>query len=296
LPSPSPYFQASLSRFKARGALIRRDVEIMLEGIHGKSQFLGDLRRSVRQHREEDSAQLSEARLESWSSWEERLKRVKEWMASASQLASTSAKKRAWRDSALDFDRANNLSQKFASTLATKAAQIEKKLVELGDKRLSWSGRLGSKEIELREFVERQAVKTTEILVSKARKQPFLDFVYREREEEGRLATAFKNVRSSANRALERIARAETWASQKAETNPAIFEIRKNLLLEAWQPARQRLNGLRDAALQQALDFEEGRRRLRWMYDQVQQMRVVEESTPQRRPLLERLFSPSEDK
>jgi hypothetical protein len=46
--------------------------------------------------------------------------------------------------------------------------------------------------------------------------------------------------------------------------------------------------------LRHALDFEEGRRRLRWIYEQVQRMRVVQDSPAVRRPLLERFFRPEE--
>jgi hypothetical protein len=295
LSSPSPYLTASLTRLKDRGALIRRDVEIVLEGIHAKGHLLEDLRESVRQHREEDAAQLAEARRETWASWEERLKRIEEWMTNAAEPVRAVASMRAWRDSALGFDRAQEVSRKYAAILTQKAEKIEAKLVTLGERMREWSGRLGSKEVELREFVERQAAKTTEILVSKARKQPYLDFVFNEREEEGRLSLDLKAIRATANRVLERVARIEKWVAEKADANPAYFESSKNNLLEMWQPFRERFTVIREAALHQALDFEEGRRRLRWIYEQVQRMHIVQESTPQQRSLLQRLFNPKEE-
>jgi chromosome segregation ATPase len=293
--SPSSYLEASLSRLNDRVSLIRRDVELMLEGLHVKGRFLDELRENVRRHREEDFAQLREARRETWASWDERLKRVEEWMGAAAGLHRSATTLRAWRDSSLGFDRALTLSQKYAATLEQKAKKVEEKLVVLAERMHDWTKRLSAMEAELREFVERQAVKSTEILVSKARKRPYLEFVFNEREEEGRISLELKKLRTTANRVLERIARAEKWAAERAEANPDHFEARRTSLVESWRPFHGRFTSLREAALHQALDFEEGRRRLRWIYEQVQRMRVVEESVPQRRPLLQRLFKSKEE-
>lgn len=294
MPNPSPYLADTLARWKDRNSLIRRDVEIMLEGLKVKGLLLDDLRQKVRKHRQEDIAQLEEARRESWTSWDERLKRLEKWMASGAKLKNAAANVVAWRQSALGFDRARELGLKYATSLERKAANIEKNLTELSERMKQWAERLRSKEADLREFAERHSLKTVEVLVSKARKQPYLDFVFSEREEEGRISMGFKDLRASANRALERITRADQWVADRAAANPSHFEERKSSLLGTWHPFHQRFSELREAVLQQALDFEEGRKRLRWIYEQVQRMRVVQESVPARRPLLERFFRPEE--
>jgi hypothetical protein len=295
LSSPSPYLQEVLSRLNDRGSMIRRDIELMLEGLELKGRFLGELRPKIRRHREEDFAQLRDARRKTWDSWDERLKRVEEWMASAADLHRSATMLVAWRDSALGFDRAYALSQKYAATLEQKARKVEENLMLFGERMRDWASRLRAKEAELREFVERQAVKSTEILVSKARKRPYLDFVFNEREEEGRISLELKKLRNTANRVLARIARAEKWAAEKSEVNPAEFEARKMSLVESWRPFHGRFTALREAALHLALEFEEGRRRLRWIYEQVQMMHVVQESVPPPRPLLQRLFNAKEE-
>ncbi len=294
LPSPSSYLQASLSRWNDRGALIRRDVEIMLEGLQVKGLLLDDLRQKVLKHRQEDAAQLTEARRITWASWEERLKRLEEWMASAAVLGRSSANLRAWRNSSLGFDRAVQLGQKFAVILEQKAAKYEKKTMGLIERLQQWSDRLCLKEAGLREFAERQAVKTTEVQVSKARKQPYLDFLFSEREEEGRIAMEFKILRAAIKQTLGRLARADQWVADRAAASPAHFEARKNLLLEIWRDFHSRFGVIREAVMRHALDFEEGRRRLRWIYEQVQRMRVVQDIPATRRPLLERFFRSEE--
>ncbi len=294
LPGPSPYLEPTLSRWKDRNALIRRDVAIMLEGLKPKGFLLDELRQRVRKHRLEDIAQLKEARRENWASWDERLKRLEEWMAAGAGIKNSTANLTAWRTSVLGFDRARDLSQKYAQALEYKAAKLGIKISELSERLNRWAGRLRAMEVDLREFAERHPDQSVEVLVSKARKKPYLDFVFAERDEEGRLAFDFKGLRATTNRALERMARADQWVTDRATASPEQFEARKNALLETWGPYHQRFSELRDAVLNQALDFEESRKRLRWIYDQVQRMRVVQDNIPVRRPLLERLFRPEE--
>jgi hypothetical protein len=171
---------------------------------------------------------------------------------------------------------------------------MDQKLADISESMKQWADRLRAMEVDLREFAERHADKSAEVLVSKARKRPYLDFVFVEREVEGRLALDFKSIRASANRALERIARADQWVADRAAANPEHFEARKTALLDTWRPYSKRFGDLREAILHQAVDFEESRKRLRWIYDQVQRMRVVQDSIPNRRPLLERLFRPED--
>src|SRR5262249_31129940 len=148
------------------------------------------------------------------------------------------------------------LGRKYAETLERKAVVVERGLLDLGERLRKWNDRLLVKESDLLGFVDRHAVRTAEVLVSKARKQPYLDFVFLEREEEGRLSVAFKSVRTTVNRVLERIARAEKWVLERAEANPEHFEVRKTQLLSAWRPYGKRFAALRESVLQQALEFE----------------------------------------
>src|SRR5438128_1420824 len=97
LPSPSRYLQATLSRWTERNALIRQDAHIMLAGLGIKELLLKDLRQKVRKHRMDDIDQLKDARRQSWTSWEERMKRLETWMAEAALLQNATANVVAWK-------------------------------------------------------------------------------------------------------------------------------------------------------------------------------------------------------
>jgi hypothetical protein len=271
--------------------LVRRDAEMALEGLHTKGLFLEGLQKKISEHRRDDRAQLTSARQDAWKLWDERLARLEEWMASAGALNRSSKGVLAWRDTALWFDRAQDIAQRFTAVFEARIARMEAKLDGLTEGLRRWSERLAKKEGELREFLDRQTDKGAEILMSSARKRPHLDFVYLEREEEGRLAVELKGLSAGIRRGLERLARPETWIEQKANSNPAHFEIRRNQIIAAWRPLQPRLDAISEGALVQGLTFEEGRRRLRRLYEIVQRMRVIPDAPPHRRPFLHRLFN-----
>jgi len=266
-----------------------------LEGFHTKGLFLEGLRKKIREHRQDDRAQLAAARQDAWKLWDERLARLEEWMASAEALRHTSGGLFTWKETTLWFERAQDIAQRFAPAFEGRIARMEKKLAALGEGLRRWAERLARKEGELREFLNRQADKGAEILMSSARKRPHLDFVYLEREEEGRLAIELRSLSAAIRRALERLARSETSINQKTSFNPAHFEIRRNQLVAAWRPLQPRLDAISEGALVQGLAFEEGRKRLRGIYEIVQRIRVIPDAPAPRRPFLYRLFNIQDD-
>ena len=149
--------------------------------------------------------------------------------------------------------------------------------------------------IELREFKERQDQKTTEILVSAARKRPYLDFVHDERSEEARLSRELKTLRSAVNHVLSRIERATAWAGDKSSVYPAHFELRRNQAVEPFTRLQPKYMELREKIMNEALAFEESRRQLRWIYDTVQKMRVVQDVFKPEKTLLDRIINFGKD-
>lgn len=290
MPAPSSYFEATQKRFQDRGELLRRDIDIMLEGLRSKGQLLDELRARTLTHRQEDLAQLTEARRELWASWDERLKRIEEWMRASAILKQTSSQFKVWSQSARGFERLQDFADRYKTSLQARARGMQAELAAATEAVQSWEQRLCAQEAEIRGFLDRQAAKTQEIMVSRARKQPFLDFVYLERESEARLAAQMKTVRLSVNRTLERIARAQKWASDRASQNPREFAARQDAFQAQIMPLQRQFALLREKALELALTFEGGRQRLRWIYEQVQRMRVVAEAPAPKTPLLHRLF------
>jgi len=295
LSSASPYLQDAWVRWANRGALTRRDIELVLGGYHSKSRVLKGLRQKIQEHRRDDFAQLTTAREEAYQRWDERLGRLQEWTASAGTLTQTSDRLLSWRRTAQWLDRAHGISRRFAETLEQNIGMMEKRLHVLGSRLQQWLDRLSHKEAELQEIVNRHPNQTAGIMVSKARKGPYLDFLFLEREEEGRISLEFRKMSAGVRRELRRLSLPETWIAQKTMDFPAYFEIRKNQIFEPWRSLQQKLDHLSEETLHLGLTFEEGRKRLRGIYEIVQKMKIVESTFTAPRPFLHRLFNLKDD-
>ncbi len=294
----SPYLESSLARWSDRGVLVRRDVELLLEGLQLKGHLLNGLRDRISQHRSEDMAQFEESRREAQTQWEERLKRLEEWIGTQAGFRQSTEKLKTWSTAAQWFDNAQTIAVRYrTSTLEPKMEKLENRLVDLTEGLIRWSERLLEKETELHTFMDRETNKGVEIFVSSARKRPYLDFVYAEREEEGRLSREIKLLRLGTQNILARFARADRWASDKVRSNPAQFEVRKTQLLNMWRSFQTRSQALQNEMPIRETAFDEGRRRLRWIYESIQRMRVLDDVVvpPKRKPLLYRLFNINDD-
>jgi hypothetical protein len=267
-----------------------RDREMALDEARSKGRALSELCRTMDRHRTEDLEQLSSARQQLWARWDERLKRLAEWSATAKALHQSSLEIKSLRAATVWFGRAPQIAERYVQQLENKSFRFEKELMELRERLGQWMDRLSLKEAEVKRFVENEAVKTTEILVSATRKRIHMDFVYNEKDEEARIARRFRLLRQRVYLIVRRLSRGEKWLPPIVETHAAVFEVRKKELLESWRPAEERYRQLEEAVLKWAGVFEEGRQRLRWIYETARQMRVVE-TTLRRRPLLERLFN-----
>ncbi len=290
MSAPSAFLEVSQTRLSDRGSLLLRDINIMTEGLAGKADYLKDLRKQFLKHRLEDMQQIREARQQLWSSWDERVRRLEDWMRETADASRASATLVAWKRGALGFERIQGLNDKFTAAAARRAELVDKLFQSVFVQIRQWDERLKTQEADLRAFLERQAAKTTELMVSKARKQPYLDFAYHEREMEGKLSTEMKFLRTSVNRMMDRITKAQSWVGDRAAQAPGHFDDRKQDTMMSLARHRARFNELREKIMELALFFESGRQRLRWIYEQIQRMHVVSELNVDRRPLLYRLF------
>ena len=221
LNSPSPYLEESWIRWADRGSLVRRDITMLLGGFAAKKQLLESLREKIEEHRRDDRQQLVTAREESWQRWDERLGRLAEWKSSLAPLHQSSKRLAAWRDSTLWFDRVQTVGQRLADGLGSAADRLEKKIDVLSEKMNAWSSRLMAKEMELRDYVGQRT--GTDLMISSARRAPYLDFLFHEREEEGLLARELKSIGGAAGRALKRLSRASPGRFKKPMPIPPIL-------------------------------------------------------------------------
>jgi len=267
---------------------------MLLQGLRLKNHLLESLRAKVVQHRRDDLSQLSAARDDTWLRWEEQFSRLDEWKASTGRLTPEVTRLVSWRDTLNGFERAQVMSRRHGVRVRRKLERLEKTTADLLDRMQLWSDRVVLKEMELREFMERRVDHSPEILVPTKFKKSFLQFLFEEREVEGRFASEMKSLSSPPSRTLARLGRAKEKLSIMADRHPAILETRKNQIIDTWRPLQQSFEKLEQQYMNLASLFEQTRLRLRDIYEHVQHMRIVE--LPQtRRPLLHRLFNLHDD-
>lgn len=291
MPTASPYLKSALTRWTDRQTTLRKDLEQALDHVAEKRIYLDDLMNQILRHRREDITHLSIARKDSESRWQEQLKRLEDWSNASSNIALRFERVLGWHTSTQWFERAVDLADSMRLRLFQRAERYDLRHVQLQESIESWLGRLALKEIELKQFKQHEAALGNDIFVSSSRKEPFMRFAIDERNEETRLGRDLRNLRDAANLVLHRLEEASSWAEKRADYHPVSFEEYKNRIQESTLPTRERYAALRNRIMNSALLFEEGRKKLRWIYEIVQQMRVVPSFTQPKRSLWDRLVN-----
>src|ERR1051326_5264771 len=123
-PNLSPYLETCVQRFADRQMLIRKDVDLLMDALRVKSRILEGLNKRVSDHRQEDATQFKSFQEESWSRWEERLKRLQNWQVQTAELGRISGRAEEIRKVLIFFDRAKQLSDRYASRLEVQADRL----------------------------------------------------------------------------------------------------------------------------------------------------------------------------
>ncbi len=291
MPTASPYLLSALTRWTDRQKAVRTEVESHLDHTAEKRVYLDDLMKQVLRHRHEDVSQLAESHEAAASRWQERLKRLETWVDGAVSMRQRFDRVQGWQRSVRWFERMNRLAERAALRLERRARRYEERHTKISEELSLWNARLGMKEVELREFVDRQTHSAYEIFVSSARKKPFLDFVVEERDHESQLGKTLRSLREGVMLTLKRLETAITWAKDRAGYQPAKFELHRKQIELLSEPLRGRYETIRIHVMNDALLFEEGRKRLRDVYEMVQKMRVIESPQKPARTFFDRLLN-----
>ena len=288
MPTPSLPLQSTLARWSDLDHIARRDLEIAVESLSSKARRLEELRRLFSRHRAEDMTQLSSARQDAWSRWDERLKRLREWTAQGEHMAEASRRLSEWRASARWFERAQAMARRYAERLDPKAGALEKRQKQLAEKLQDWSARLSAKEWSLNDLCPPVADPSAEAgrPLTLSQKRAYLDGLYAERDYEGTLILEMRAFRSAVQRLSRPFARIEAWAGQIAEQDPTHFEIPRSHVWAESRFLRGRLTAMEESQLQLEAAFEENRQKLRSIYAKAQRLPAVEEPAPPPPPAL----------
>ncbi len=161
---------------------------------------------------------------------------------------------------------------------------------ELDLRLVMWQETLEAKEKELQLLKEKDESKETPLLVSRARKQPELDFVDAQTAAEKEIGEQVRLARQKLHHAMDRLYKASNALEHHAATHPGLYDAHKNQLLDVLLEPRARLLELRETILSNALVFETCRRKLRWIQTTVRSIRCLEDVYKSPQPLWKKLL------
>jgi hypothetical protein len=278
VPSASPFLDTLLTRWIDHRHTLEDETESRLDGLKFARQALDDALAQGRRRRHAEVATLREEA--DWHAvrWAERLRRVGQW----SQALAIGEQAYQRFDDILAqihwFDKTEQLAERFNRRLFRAAERLEQQQLEFSGAVDRWLKTLATQQQFVERFKEKERQQPTPLLVSRTRKRIDTDFVRDQQRIEADLNAMLQPLRRRLTHMLSRLYRANRILEQRSSVSRALFELRKNNLLELLNPPQRRWFALRDGILQGALVFESGRKTLLDLQRAAESLHCVEDA------------------
>jgi len=273
----SPFLNQTLTLWTERRRQIRLEVEhqhdhmaVALSELHDRWNDMRGLRRE-RWDAFENDDRLSEDR------WMERLGRIEEWRGTLMQLQNRFGGIEGIVSGIQWFDRAQDVGKRMAAHLGDRIVPYENTHTQLHEQLEQWLSALTAKEIDLKDVKQKAEDRTEPLLVSRARKQPELDFLAENLAKDADLGLQLHRLRRTVALSLGRLYRVSHLLERHARVNEGLFEIRRKQITEDLKNSQNQYFGLREKVLADALLYESCRRKLRWLKEAVNALRCIED-------------------
>jgi hypothetical protein len=146
-----------------------------------------------------------------------------------------------------------------------------------------WQTTLEAKRKEMYALEERQSRKSRPILVSRARKQPQLDFLDTQSQAAMTLGGSLTEIRRRLAVGLARIREAENALERRTTSSDALFEIPKRQILQDFQAPHELWATLHARALDHTRRYESARNTFKQLIEKIAAIPCIEDVY--RRPL-----------
>jgi len=273
----SPFLNTALTRWASERVGVRKEAGAATDGLKPWDQILDDQRRILIHGRQTILQDLEAFGRAGQSRWAERLRRVDEWKETVAGYQAQADHAAALCEGVHWFEAAERLSSVFCERAKRRAGRLEISRGPFHAAILEWESRLNEKEAELKSAPGKSAASQKPLLVSRARKQPEVDFVKEQDLQEPLWESELRGLRRSVNHWLGRIYLIARRIESNAAAHPALFEPAKNQLQADLQEPQKLFFALRERVLDDALHYEACRHRLRSIRQRVQAMRCVED-------------------
>jgi hypothetical protein len=277
VPPISPYLDDLLTRWIARGNTLRKEAVFQKELIEPLSLVAHGNRLATRERRRRDVRRLEESVLEAQTRWDERLHRIEVWGKAVADLQQEEARLQRLIRSTLWLQKARRHQETFARRLEHRADRLHAEQQVLHEKLEAWLALLQEREGTLQELIDKQEKSVRPLYVSRARKQPEVDFVNAQQAASGSLGKDLHHLRRSLAHVLGRLQKAFSTVEIQASGSELLYEMHKQEIVTTLKDAEKILQERREQILSDALVYEACRNLLRRLHETAHGLRCIED-------------------
>jgi hypothetical protein len=232
---------------------------------------------AMRERRRRDVRYLQEFRQDADTRWEERLQRIEEWQRSVGDIQSEHTIIQRLLRSTQWLVKARGKQAAFQYHFNRRAEILHLTQQGLHEKLAAWEVMLQEKHATLEDLRAKEESANRPLYVSRARKQPEIDFVQEHQAFSEEMGRCIQQLRDSLTRARGRVQKAIALVEQQASGREILYEVHKQEILATLKNVEQTLKDRREAILSDALIYEGGRHVLKKINERVSGLRSLEE-------------------
>jgi len=277
LTTASPYLAGLLTQWASAVDELKKEVIFQKDLLDPITLATHGNRLAMRERRRRDIQNLIENFQEARGRWDERLQRIEKWKSSVTQLQETEAHLQGLLGAGVWLEKARQYQDSFVQRLNRGAVRLEAAHQIVRYNIEAWITLLQEREGLLQELTSREKQADASFFVSRARKQPELDFLAEQASVESALGQELAGMRHLLNHLRARVRRAITVIGQRTSGAEIFYEIHKQEMLVELKTLEETLDKRREQILSEALAYEGGRHLLRKLNGLVHNVRCLED-------------------
>jgi hypothetical protein len=273
----SPFLDDLLTQWLSRGVELRKEIDFQKELILPAALAAHGNRLALRQRRHRDLRQVEQIAQQAEVRWEERLNRIEEWGKSTAELGEQSTHLQRLIHAMVWLKKARSKHQdSFTGRMGRRAQALVPRELALREKLQAWEPLLQDRVSLLQELLQKSEPDKP-LYVSRARKQPEIDFLTENQTAGEALGREMVDLRRSLTHLRERLNRAFMAVQNQAEGAAILYEVHKQEILGALKESEKNVLERRDDILSTALLHEGCRYLLRQIQNQVRALQCIED-------------------
>lgn len=278
----SPFLEDALVRWELRGTSLQKEIRFQKELLQPLTLAVHGNRLALRERRRGDLREMIRNFEETQARWNERLERIQGWKTSVTQLQQEEQHLRGLIGSSVWLEKVRRLQDRFLSRFVQRAERLDEQQQAFQSTLDAWRAVLEERATTLEDLAQKQELSLQQIYVSRARKQPELDFIREQDAMDEALGSGLKLMRSSLRMHMDRLQKAFGVVEQQASGSEIFYELHKQEVLSGLKSTYQALEERRQRILEDALLYESCRHLLKRLKEFIRGLQCLEDIPQQK--------------